>query len=206
MTHFDDTPEAAPAGMNRWKVGWVLFWSYIRITSLVLGGGYAIIAAAQEEFVRRRKWLTEEDVLEMITVTQTVPGILACNSAVYVGWKLGGLFGAVSALAGAVLPSLVIIVAIAASISRVQNAIMHPAVRGAFIGLISCIVGMVIATALRMWKKVMHGVLPYLIAAGALIGLSVFKCHPAVLIAGAVAVGIAAQLADHLLKRGGRSQ
>ena len=206
MTRFDDMPDAAPGRMSRWKVGWVLFWSYIRITSLVLGGGYAIIAAAQEEFVRRRRWLTEEDVLEMITVTQTVPGILACNSAVYVGWKLGGLFGAIAALAGAVLPSLVIIVAIAASISRVQNAIMHPAVRGAFIGLISCIVGMVIATALRMWKKVMHDVLPYLIAAGALIGLSVFKCHPAALIAGAVVIGITAQLADHLLKRGGRSQ
>jgi chromate transporter len=191
--------------MSQWKVGWVLFWSYIRITSLVLGGGYAIIAAAQEEFVHRRGWLTEEDVLEMITVTQTVPGILACNSAVYVGWKLGGLPGAVAALAGAVLPSLVIIVAIAASISRVQNAIMHPTVRGAFIGLISCIVGMVFATALRMWKKVMHSKLAYFITAGCLIGLSVFKCHPAVLIAGAVVLGVTAELAERLLSRGGRS-
>ena len=67
------------------KRNWILFWSYIKITSLVLGGGYAIIAAAQEEFVRRRGWLTDDDVVEMITITQTVPGILACNSAIYVG-------------------------------------------------------------------------------------------------------------------------
>ena len=70
------------------KRNWILFWSYIKITSLVLGGGYAIIAAAQEEFVRRRGWLTDDDGVEMITITQTVPGILACNSAIYVGWRI----------------------------------------------------------------------------------------------------------------------
>lgn len=63
--------------VSPFRRAWVLFWAYVRITSLVIGGGYAIIAAAQDEFVRRRKWLTEDDVLEMITITQTVPGILA---------------------------------------------------------------------------------------------------------------------------------
>lgn len=206
MTRFDDMPDAAPGRMSRWKVGWVLFWSYIRITSLVLGGGYAIIAAAQEEFVRRRKWLTEDDVLEMITVTQTVPGILACNSAVYVGWKLGGLAGAVAALFGAILPSLVIIIAIAAVMSRAQNFIQKPMVRGAFVGLIACIVGMVLATAIRMWKKVMTEPLAYLIAAIGLVGLAVFKCKPAWLILGAIVVGVAAQTATVLMKRGGEKK
>jgi len=187
-----EVPEALE-NIGRWRIGWVLFWSYVRITSLVLGGGYAIIAAAQEEFVRRRKWLTEDDVLEMITVTQTVPGILACNSAVYVGWRLGGLPGAVAALIGAILPSLVIIMGIAAAISRVQNIVAMPVVRGAFIGLIACIVGMVAATAVRMWKKVMREPLSYVIAAGCFVGLSVFKVHPALLIAGAIVLGIAAQ-------------
>lgn len=195
-------PPAAVRDLSRWKISWILFWSYIRITSLVLGGGYAIIAAAQEEFVRRRKWLTEDDVLEMITVTQTVPGILACNSAVYVGWKLGGLAGAVAALAGAILPSLVIIVAIAAAISRVQDFISRPEVRGAFIGLIACIVGMVLATAVRLCKKVLCDPLAYVIAAGSLIGLSVFRIRPALLIAAAIVVGIAAQTFIVLHRRG----
>jgi len=196
-------PSAAVCDLSRWKISWILFLSYIRITSLVLGGGYAIIAAAQEEFVRRRGWLTEEDVLEMITVTQTVPGILACNSAVYVGWKLAGLPGAVAALLGAVLPSLVIIVAIAAAISRVQDFISRPAVRGAFIGLIACIVGMVLATAVRMGKKVLREPLAYIIAAGSLIGMSVFRIKPAVLIVAAIVLGIAAQSFTALRRRGG---
>ena len=198
-------PEAL-RGLSRWRIGWVLFWSYIRITSLVLGGGYAIIAAAQEEFVRRRKWLTEDDVLEMITVTQTVPGILACNSAVYVGWKLGGLPGAVAALWGAILPSLVIIIAIATVMSQAEGFIQRPEVRGAFIGLIACIVGMVLATAIRMWKKVMKEPLAYVVAACGLVGLAVFKLPPVWLILGAIAVGVAAQTATTLAKRGGNGK
>ena len=112
--------------VGAWEMNWVLFWSYIKITSLVIGGGYAIIAAAQEEFVRRRGWLTDDDVLEMITVTQTVPGILACNSAIYIGWRLGGYRGALSALAGSILPSLIIIVCIAAAISSVAGVLKAP--------------------------------------------------------------------------------
>ncbi len=184
--------------VSRIKLIWVLFWSYIRITSLVLGGGYAIIAAAQEEFVRRRRWLTEDDMLEMITVTQTVPGILACNSAVYVGWRLAGLSGAVAALVGATLPSLVIIIVIAAVISRVKDIIELPAVRGAFVGVIACIVGMVTATAIRMWKKAVHGTLAYIIMSGCLIGLSVFRINPALLIAAAIVVGIATKLVGRI--------
>lgn len=188
----DDIPEPVRE-ITSWRVNLVLFWSYVRITALVLGGGYAIIAAAQEEFVRRRHWLTEEDTLEMITVTQTVPGILACNSAVYVGWRLGGFSGAVSALLGSILPSLFIIMAIAATISMARDFLDKPAVRGAFIGLISCIVGMVAATAIRMWKKVIREPLSYVIASGALLGMSVFKVNPALLIAGAILLGVTAQ-------------
>lgn len=201
----DSRPEAL-RNLSRWRIGWVLFWSYIRITSLVLGGGYAIIAAAQEEFVRRRKWLTEDDVLEMITVTQTVPGILACNSAVYVGWKLGGLIGAVAALLGAIIPSLVIIIAIAAIMKQAKDFIQKPMVRGAFIGVIACIVGMVLATAIRMWKKVMREPLAYVITACCLVGLAVFKLSPAWLILGAIVVGVAAQTVTALMKRGGEKQ
>ena len=195
MKLFDDKCAGVPAleGVPRWRVNLILLWSYVRITTLVIGGGYAIIAAAQEEFVRRRHWLSEDDVIEMITVTQTVPGILACNSAAYIGWRLGGFSGAVAALIGSALPSLLIIMAIAAAISQVQGVIDHPAVRGGFIGLISCIVGMVAATALRMWKKTLREPLAYCIAAFAFIGLSVFKWHPTLLIGGAIAVGVAAE-------------
>ncbi|MBS1370219.1 MAG: chromate transporter [Lentisphaeria bacterium] len=177
--------------IGAWEKNRVLFWSYIRITSLVIGGGYAIIAAAQEEFVRRRGWLTDDDVLEMITVTQTVPGILACNSAVYIGWRINGFAGAFAALLGSILPSLVIIIGIAAAISSVAHVIENPYVQGAFRGVIACIVGMVIVTALKMRKKAVNGWLGWLIAAGCLVGMSVFRMNPAWLIVGAIVLGLA---------------
>ncbi|HJH04078.1 chromate transporter [Victivallis vadensis] len=172
------------------KRNWILFWSYIKITSLVLGGGYAIIAAAQEEFVRRRGWLTDDDVVEMITITQTVPGILACNSAIYVGWRIGGYSGALSALAGSVLPSLVIIMLIAAGVDSIRHVIETPYVQGAFIGVIACIVGMVVVTALKMRKKAVRNVFGWCVAIGCFVGLSVFRISPAWLIVAAIAAGL----------------
>lgn len=191
-------PDSPFADIGVWKRSWILFWAYIKITSLVIGGGYAIIAAAQEEFVRRRRWLDDDDVLEMITITQTVPGILACNSAIYVGWRLGGFFGAAAALAGSVIPSLAIISAIAATISSVAGMVENPYVQGAFRGVIACIVGMVVVTALKMRKKAVHGVFGWLVALGCLVGMSVIGVNPAWLILGAVALGLLKVSCDRL--------
>ncbi len=186
-----------------WERSWVLFWSYIKITSLVIGGGYAIIAAAQEEFVHRRGWLTDVDVLEMITITQTVPGILACNSAIYIGWRINGLPGSLAALLGSILPSLVTIVCIAAAISSVAEVIQNAYIQGAFRGVIACIVGMVIVTALKMRKKAVKGWFGWVIAAGCLVGMSVFGVNPAWLIVGAIVLGISQVTVLRLKRREG---
>lgn len=187
--------------VSPFRRAWVLFWAYVRITSLVIGGGYAIIAAAQDEFVRRRKWLTEDDVLEMITITQTVPGILATNSAIYVGWRIGGCAGAFAAMVGSILPSLVIIVLIAAGISSIQSTIDTPAVQGAFKGIIGCIVGMVIVTALKMRRKAVVNLFGWIVALGCFLGLTVFKVGPAWLIVCAIAAGLAKVTADRIIAR-----
>ncbi len=183
----------APSPLDEISTGkrcWIIFWSYIKITSLVVGGGYAIISAAQEEFVRRRRWLTEDDVLEMITITQTVPGILACNSAVYVGWRLGGFYGACAALIGSLLPSLIIIICIATIMSQLTGVVENPYVQGAFRGVIACIVGMVLVTASQMRKKAVKSAFGWLIAAGTLTGMIVFRISPVWLILGAITLGL----------------
>ena len=173
-----------------WKRNWILCWSFLKITALVIGGGYAIIAAAQEEFVRRRRWLSEDDVIEMITITQTVPGILACNSAVYIGWRLGGYGGAFSALVGSIVPSLVVIMLIAAGVQRIQSVIDSEPVQGAFKGIIGCIVGMVIVTAVKMRKKAVTDWFGWCVGIGCLVGMVVFGLSPAHLIVAAVVAGV----------------
>ncbi len=183
-----------------WKRDCILFWSFLRIAALVIGGGYAIIAAAQQEFVHRRRWLTEDDVLEMITITQTVPGIIACNAAAYIGWRISGYFGALAAMTGAVLPSLAVIMLIAAGMREISGVLEAPPVQGAFKGLISCIVGMVIVTALKMRKKAVKELFGWSVAAVCFAGMMIFKLNPVCLILAAVAAGIIKIAADR--KRG----
>lgn len=184
-----------------WKRSAILFWAFFKITSLVIGGGYAIIAAAQEEFVSRRKWLSEDDVIEMITITQTVPGILACNSAIYIGWRVAGFTGAVAGLLGSAVPSVIIIVCIAAGMRSIEHFVETPLVQGAFKGIIGCIVGMVVVTALKMRKKAVKGVYAWCVAMGCFIGMTVFGLKPGVLIIGAIVAGLAKVIFDSLLHR-----
>lgn len=179
--HFSNLPS--------WKRDWVLWWSYIKITTVVLGGGYAIISAVQQEFVNRRHWLNDDDVLEMMTVTQTVPGILAVNSAAFVGWKINGIQGAFFAVIGASIPSFVIISLIATGVKMVDDALNTPVAKGAFCGVIAGVTGMVINTAIQLQKKACNTMFAWCITILCFIGMVVMKYSPAFLILGAILLG-----------------
>ena len=85
-----------------------LFWEFFKISLFVVGGGYAIIVVADEVFGRRLKWLDEGELLEHLPVFQMVPGLIAGNTAIYTGLKIAGRSGALAALTGVVLPSMLI--------------------------------------------------------------------------------------------------
>lgn len=175
-----------------WKRDAILFWSFFKISTVVIGGGYAIIAAAREDFIRRR-WITEDEFIELVTVTQTVPGILAGNTAVCMGWKVDRWRGAAAALLGAIVPSVVIIVAIAAGMSQLESFLGSPAVQGAFRGVISGIVGLVLVTALKMRRKSVPDIFSAVVAVAALLGLSVFRINPGWIIVAAIIAGISCE-------------
>jgi len=89
---------------------WLLFFTFARIAALVVGGGLAMLPVIEEAFSVKKKLLTKDEILDMVTLTQTVPGIIAANSAVYIGMKIAGFMGALCALAGAIFPSFTVIV------------------------------------------------------------------------------------------------
>ena len=175
-----------------WKRDAILFWSFFKISTVVIGGGYAIIAAAREDFIRRR-WITEDEFIELVTVTQTVPGILAGNTAGCMGWKVDRWRGAAAAFLGAIVPSVVIIVAIAAGMSQLESFLESPAVQGAFRGVISGIVGLVLVTALKMRRKSVPDIFSAVVAVAALLGLSVFRINPGWIIVAAIIAGISCE-------------
>ena len=92
---------------------WLLFTTFFQIALFVVGGGLAMLPVVEEKFVRKNKILTQNDVLDMIVVTQTVPGLIAVNSAVFVGSKVAGFLGALVSMIAVILPSIVIILLIA---------------------------------------------------------------------------------------------
>ena len=90
-----------------------LFWTYLKIGTFTLGGGYAMLPLIQREVVDRQGWIDEEEFLNMIALAQAAPGLIAVNSAIFIGWRIGGWRGVCGAVLGAVLPSFLIILAIA---------------------------------------------------------------------------------------------
>ncbi len=174
--------------LNTFERCLVVFWEYIKISSIVVGGGYAIIAASQQVFVKKREWLNDENILDMVVITQAVPGILATNTAIYIGYKVAGLAGAISAMIGSALPSIIIIIIIAAGLSNVP--LDNPHVKGAMIGVVSGVVSMVLLAAFRLRKKALTGKVPVLIAVFALVGMVVLKISPLLIMSLAVLVGI----------------
>ena len=88
-----------------------LFWTYLKIGTFTLGGGYAMLPLIQREVVDRKGWIDEEEFLNMIALAQAAPGLIAVNSAIFIGWRIGGWKGVCGAVLGAVLPSFLIILA-----------------------------------------------------------------------------------------------
>ena len=92
---------------------WKLFFTFCRMGAFTFGGGYAMLPMIQKEIVEKNKWATEEEVLDYYAIGQCTPGIIAINTATFIGFKRKGIPGSIAATAGMVFPSLVIISTIA---------------------------------------------------------------------------------------------
>ncbi len=126
-----------------------LFWTYLKIGTFTLGGGYAMLPLIQREVVDTQGWLDEEEYLNMIALAQAAPGLIAVNSAIFIGWRIGGWRGVCGAVLGAVLPSFLIILAIATVFSDWKEL---PAVEAAFKGIRPAVVALIAAPLFKMAK------------------------------------------------------
>ena len=165
-----------------------LFFLFMKIALCVVGGGYAIIAAAEEVFEQKLKWLPKGDLINHLPVFQTIPGLIAGNSAMYVGYKIAGFLGAVVSLIAVALPSFVIISFVAVGFSWLPTD--NPNVQGAFIGVRSALAGVVAATVIKSWPKIMHGCWAWLYMPISLIGIMFLKINAAYFLLGGILFGV----------------
>ena len=119
-----------------------LFWTFAKIGSITFGGGYAMLPIIQREIVEKKKWATEEEVMDYYAVGQCTPGVIAVNTATFIGYKLRGIFGGIFATLGVVFPSLVIIMVIAAFL---KNFAEFEIVKHAFGGIRVAVVALIIS-------------------------------------------------------------
>ena len=126
-----------------------LFWTYLKIGTFTLGGGYAMLPLIQREVVDRKGWIDEEEFLNMIALAQAAPGLIAVNSAIFIGWRVGGWRGVCGAVLGAVLPSFLIILAIAMVFREWKEL---PAVEAVFKGVRPAVVALIAAPLFKMAK------------------------------------------------------
>ena len=126
-----------------------LFWSFFKIGGLTFGGGYAMIPIIQHEIIANRKWISPDDFIELLALAQTSPGPIALNTAVFVGYKIKGFWGAVIATLGTVLPAFFIILIIAMFF---QDFAKYPMVERAFKGMRPAVVALIAAPVYNMLK------------------------------------------------------
>ena len=127
-----------------------LFLTFARIGGLTFGGGYAMLPMLQKEVVESRHWATEEELMDYYAIGQCTPGIIAVNTATFVGRKVKGDLGGIVATLGVVAPSLVIITVIAAFL---QNFADYAVVKNAFAGIRVCVCVLIFNAVIKLWKK-----------------------------------------------------
>ena len=120
---------------------WQIFFTFSKIGAFTIGGGYAMIPLIQREVVEKKQWISESDFIDIIAVSQTVPGILAVNVAIFSGHKLKGNAGSIVATLGSILPSFLIILTIAMFFRQFGDNVwvqkMFKAIRPAVVALIA---------------------------------------------------------------------
>lgn len=150
-------------------VVWTLFFTFLKIGAFTFGGGYAMLALLENECVDKRGWLSEEEFLNMTAIAESTPGPAAINGATYVGYKVGGFWGALLSTAGVCLPSFVIMYLVSLFFDAFLSL---PLVASAFQGIRVCVVYLILSAGVRLWKGLEKTLFARLTAVLVLLGMT----------------------------------
>ena len=164
-----------------------MFFTFARIGGLTFGGGYAMLPMLQKEVVEKRGWATEDELMDYYAVGQCTPGVIAVNTATFIGAKIAGIPGAVFATAGVVAPSILIIGIIAAFI---RNFAELAAVKNAFAGIRVCVCVLIFNAVSKLFKKAVIDLPTTVIFVLVFLGSVLFDVSPAVYVVLAGTAGI----------------
>ena len=177
--------------MDKKKKILTLFITFFKIGAFTFGGGYAMIPLIQREIVENKKWMTDDDILEIIAIAESTPGPIAINSATFVGYKVAGFWGSFFATTGVVLPSFVIILIIS---FLLENFADYKGVQYAFYGIRAGVLSLIVKALWTMYKKIKKSALSYIIMALAFIAVALFDLNVLIVIVACAVMGLVASI------------
>lgn len=166
---------------------WPLFATFFRIGAFTFGGGYAMIPLIQKEMVENKKWISDEDILEIVAIAESTPGPIAINTATFVGYRVGGFWGALCATMGVVIPSFLVISVIAFFLRQFQD---YKGVQYAFWGIRAGVLALILKALWSMYKSAPKGWVSYVVMAAAFILVAVFDVNILFVIIGCALFGL----------------
>lgn len=176
-----------------------LFLTFAKVGVCTFGGGYAMLPILQREVVEKKGWATNEELTDYFAVGQCTPGIIAVNTATFIGYKYKGILGGVLATLGVVFPSLIIITAIAACLSNFADI---PAVQHALAGVNAAVVALIASSVLKLGKSTLKNAVSICIFLAVLALAFLVGISPVLLILCAGLVGYVARMLAGLSKGG----
>lgn len=166
---------------------WKLFNVFFRIGFFTIGGGYAMLPMLQREVVEKYRWSTDEEIMDYYAIGQSTPGIIAINTATFIGYKKKGVLGGIVATLGMVAPSWIIIISIAALFQKFAN---NPWIQSAFSGIRVVVVVLIINAVIKMGKKAINNWVGVAIGVLAFILVAWLDISPIYIIISAGIIGI----------------
>lgn len=157
---------------------WEMFATFARIGGLTFGGGYAMLPILQREVVENHQWATEGELADYYAIGQCTPGVIAVNTATFIGYRQAGILGSIFATLGVVFPSVVIITVIAAFLTNFADL---KVIQYAFEGIRVCVCVLIFNAVQKLWKKSVIDqpttaifLLVFLVSAGLAVGQSFY--------------------------------
>ena len=164
-----------------------MFISFFKIGAFTFGGGYAMIPLIEAEVVDKHKWLDKEEFMDILVVSQSLPGALAINCSTFIGYKIHGVLGGVIAMLAVTLPSFIIILLLATVFMQFRD---NYYVNLAFKGITAAVPMLVLVGVVSLSKGVKRNTLNLIIIILALIALVIFNIHPVIVIASSAIYGL----------------
>ncbi len=157
------------------KVLFDLFRAFFTIGALTFGGGYAMLPMLEREIVNKHKWATSEELLNYFAIGQCTPGIIAVNTATFVGYKIKGVIGGIAATLGVVAPSVVIITIIAMVLENFMDIVW---VQNAFAGIRVAVCALITVSVVKLFKSNVKQHWHIVLAIIAFVVVALFKLSP----------------------------